>query len=122
MGGGGGYKRPCETLWGLIQPIGCRQREHVAVKENEKARRGIHTNENSCPNGGELNFAGFDLHNNDEMQKSCKSFSLTDESIMADNNIMIVADLRAGNRACATHDSGPCRGPLILHNYKKYAC
>ena len=42
----GGYKRPCETLWGLIQPIGCRQREHVVVKENGKARRGIHTNEN----------------------------------------------------------------------------
>ena len=43
----GGYKRPCETLWGLIQPIGCRQREHVVVKENGKARRGIHTNKNS---------------------------------------------------------------------------
>ena len=43
----GGYKRPCETLWGLIQPIGCRQQEHVVVKENGKARRGIHTNENS---------------------------------------------------------------------------
>ena len=43
----GGYKRACETLWGLIQPIGCRQREHVVVEENGKARRGYHTNENS---------------------------------------------------------------------------
>ena len=36
-------------LWGLIQPIGCRQREHVVVKEDGKARRGIQTNENSWP-------------------------------------------------------------------------
>ena len=43
----GGYKRPCETLWGLIRPIGCRQREHVVLKKNGKARRGFHANENS---------------------------------------------------------------------------
>ena len=43
----GGHKRLCETLWGLIQPIGCRQREHVVLKKDGKARRGYHANENS---------------------------------------------------------------------------
>ena len=31
---------------GLKRPIGCRQRQHVVLKKNEKARRGIHANEN----------------------------------------------------------------------------
>ena len=43
----GDIKGPARLSGGLKQPIGCRQREHVVVKENGKARRGIHTNENS---------------------------------------------------------------------------
>ena len=42
----GDIKGPARLSGGLKQPIGCRQREHVVVKENGKARRGIHTNEN----------------------------------------------------------------------------
>ena len=43
----GDIKGPARLSGGLKQPIGCRQREHVVVKENGKARRGFHTNENS---------------------------------------------------------------------------
>ena len=42
----GDIKGPARLSGELKQPIGCRQREHVVVKENGKARRGIHTNEN----------------------------------------------------------------------------
>ena len=43
----GDIKGPARLSGGLKQTIGFRQREHVVVKKNGKARCGIHTNENS---------------------------------------------------------------------------
>ena len=42
----GDIKGPAR-LWGLIRPIGCRQREQIVLKKNGKAHCGIHVNENS---------------------------------------------------------------------------